>query len=109
MASAVDTTGNGDDSQCAAWGDFCLPFLEDKVMADAMQAAITPKTFYNVNFATIPAAVTLARNPMSVFICPSDPMGLDNNNYNSFLRFNGQSVGKSNYLGCAGRWGGKHQ
>src|SRR5262245_7184318 len=29
VANATQSDGSGDDAQCAAWGDFCLSFVDD--------------------------------------------------------------------------------
>jgi prepilin-type N-terminal cleavage/methylation domain-containing protein len=104
FANGTDANGNNDNAQGACWADFCLPFLEDKTMSDALQAAINPSTFYNVNFKNNPAAVALAKNPNYAFICPSDPLSISEGYINTFISYS-TGVSKSNYVGCGGTWG----
>ena len=111
-ANEYSPNGGSENAQCMGWGTFCLPFIEDKTMSDAMMQALNGKSFYTANWATTtpPAgavsAAQLAKTPMPVFMCPSDTLGLDNAYLNTFFSASSAgNVAKSNYIGCAGTWG----
>jgi len=101
-ANEYSPNGGSENAQCMGWGTFCLPFLDDKTMSEALLGALSPKNFYTGNWATGGAA-DLAKTTMAVFMCPSDAAvtGL-NPNYSASSAGN---IAKSNYLGCAGTWG----
>jgi prepilin-type N-terminal cleavage/methylation domain-containing protein len=111
-ANEYSPSGGSENAQCMGWGTFCLPFIEDKTMSEAMTLALNGKSFYTANWATTapPAgaisAAQLAKTPMAVFMCPSDPLGTDNAYLNKFFSASSAgNVAKSNYIGCAGTWG----
>jgi prepilin-type N-terminal cleavage/methylation domain-containing protein len=111
-ANEYSPSGGSENAQCMGWGTFCLPFIEDKTMSEAMMLALNGRSFYTANWATTtpPAgalsAAQLAKTPMALFMCPSDPLGLDNAYLNKFFSASSAgNVAKSNYIGCAGTWG----
>jgi prepilin-type N-terminal cleavage/methylation domain-containing protein/prepilin-type processing-associated H-X9-DG protein len=108
VANAVDSTGQGDDAQCAGWTVFCLPFIENKTMSDALIGAINGQSLLAVNFASYPAVGALAKLPTPEYVCPTDPLGISDGYLNTFGIMSLGGVGavcKSNYIGCAGSWG----
>ena len=99
-------TGGSENAQCMGWVAFCLQYIEDKTMYDALNQALSPRTLYTGNWASPPGpAAELAKTAMPVFMCPSDPLGAGGYLNPNFSASSAGNIAKSNYVGCAGTWG----
>jgi prepilin-type N-terminal cleavage/methylation domain-containing protein/prepilin-type processing-associated H-X9-DG protein len=109
VANCLGLNGVGSKTaQCMGWGGLCLPYMEDKIMCDALLKALNAQNFNNINWTSTAESYELARRGMPIFVCPSDPMGLGGDGQGHLYvntAYSHADAGKSNYVGCAGTWG----
>ena len=97
--SPADSVNN---TNALGWGTMILPYLDQGPLYDRI-AQLTSNfaaPWYDTNFdnSIDDPIMEPARTGLAVFSCPSDPMGL----LNQDARLNGVNLGKSNYLAIAG-------
>ena len=99
--------GSSHGSATFGWGTFILPFSESNDVYSQFNSIVSGTVkFPNYDWEKTTAAATVAKNPISAFMCPSDVMGPLNVTSNRATGTDPQSgkdpYGKSNYVGVAG-------
>jgi len=99
--------GNNPVSNMLGWGAFILPYVDqaplwNQISARTSGAGVGKPWFMDTGAGSLES---LAAMPLTVYSCPSDPMGGQNTDMKNADTTNGTAnatYGKSNYVGCSG-------